>query len=240
MRGDVREEVLPVHSWLSERRRSAMSTVFGACVAVLLGLLGVLAPGSVSASSADLGVVALFAYLICYLVVTLRAFSAAPPERIRFWARREERGTVLQRYLLGTAPGPGVSVLIASAALVVSAVWRPGHLGSAFPAGARVLMALGLVVVAWICVLVAFAVAFHADNLVEDEAALDFPGGETAAWADYVYFALSVMTTFGTTDVTVMSREMRRTVAANATIAFVFNTVIVAGMVAALDSGQGG
>lgn len=36
-----------------------------------------------------------------------------------------------------------------------------------------------------------------------------------------------------------MSREMRRTVAANATIAFVFNTVIVAGRVEALDSGQG-
>ncbi|MGX1507891.1 UNVERIFIED_CONTAM: hypothetical protein RKD43_006516 [Streptomyces graminofaciens] len=53
------------------------------------------------------------------------------------------------------------------------------------------------------------------------------------------YFALSVRTTFGTTDVTVMSRELRRTVAANATIAFVFNTVIVAGMVAALDGGQG-
>ncbi|OCC13792.1 DUF1345 domain-containing protein [Streptomyces sp. PTY087I2] len=232
-----------MHSWLSERRRSAVSTVVGFCVAGLLGLLGVAAPGLVSVSSADLGVVALFAYLLCYLVVTLRAFSAAPPERVRLWARREARGTVLQRYFLGTAPGPGVSVLIASAALVVSAVWRPGHLGSAFPATVRVLMALGLVVVAWICVLAAFAVAFHADNLVEDEAALDFPGektGEkTAAWTDYVYFALSVMTTFGTTDVTVMSREMRRTVSANATIAFVFNTVIVAGMVATLDSGQG-
>ncbi|RZD89964.1 DUF1345 domain-containing protein [Streptomyces albidoflavus] len=226
-----------MHSWLSERRRSAVSTVAGICGAVFLVLLGVLAPGAVSASSADLGVVALFAYLLCYLVVTLKAFSAAPPERVRVWARREERGTVLQRYLLGTAPGPGVSVLIASAALVVSAVWRPGYLGSAFPATTRVLMALGLVVVAWVCVLAAFAVAFHADNLVEDEAALEFPGGGQAAWADYVYFALSVMTTFGTTDVSVMSREMRRTVSANATIAFVFNTVIVAGMVAALDSG---
>ncbi|OKJ89505.1 hypothetical protein AMK31_06165 [Streptomyces sp. TSRI0107] len=44
-----------------------------------------------------------------------------------------------------------------------------------------------------------------------------------------MYFVLSVMTTFRTTDVTVMSRETRRTVAADATIAFVFNTVIVAG-----------
>ncbi len=125
--------------------------------------------------------VALFAYLLCYLVVTLRAFSTAPPERVRLWARPEARGAVLQRYLLGSVPGPGVSVLIASAALVVSAVWRPGHLGSAFPAAVRVLMALGLVVVAWICVLAAFAVAFHADNLVEGEAALDFLGDETVA-----------------------------------------------------------
>lgn len=228
-----------MNSWLSERRRSAVSTVVAVGAAVLLSLLGLLAPGVASVAGADLGVLALCAYLLCYLTVTVRAFSTASPERIRRWARREERGTVLQRYVLGSAPGPGVSVLIASAALVVSAVWRPGYLGSGLPAPARVLIALGLVVVAWICVLVAFAVAFQADNLVEDGTALDFPGSETVLWADYVYFALSVMTTFGTTDVTVMSREMRRTVAANATIAFVFNTVIVAGMVAALDAGPG-
>lgn len=42
------------------------------------------------------------------------------------------------------------------------------------------------------------------------------------------------MTTFGTTDVTVTTREMRRTVAANAVIAFVFNTVTVASLVSAL------
>ena len=48
--------------------------------------------------------------------------------------------------------------------LVIPTVWRPRILGSAFPATVRVLMALGLVGVAWICVLV-FTVAFHADNL---------------------------------------------------------------------------
>ncbi|MER7537546.1 DUF1345 domain-containing protein [Streptomyces sp. NPDC097704] len=124
---------------------------------------------------------------------------------------------------------------------IMSAVWRPGHPGSAFrfPAMTQALIALGLVIGAWICVLLAFAVVFHADDLVQDEVAPDFPEGKTVARADCVSFALSVMTTFGTTDVTVMSREMRRTVAANATIAFVFNTVVVAGTVAALDSGQG-
>lgn len=187
-------------------------------------------------SAADVGVFVLMAYLIPYLLLTSVAFSTAPPERVRTWARRAERGTVLQRYVLGTAPGPGASLFIAAGALVVAVVWFPGHIGSALPTVARGATALVLVVVAWISVVVAFAVAFHADDLVEGEQALDFPGDEEPVWSDYVYFALSVMTTFGTTDVTVLSREMRRTVAANSVIAFVFNTITVASVVSALNT----
>ncbi|MFF7586272.1 DUF1345 domain-containing protein [Kitasatospora purpeofusca] len=234
-----------MHSWLSERRRSAASLLVAAVAAAVLVLLLVLHEGAALLSGADVAVLVLFAYLSAYLTATLLAFAGASPERIRDWARRSERGTVVQRYLLGSAPGPGVSVFVAAAALVVSLVWRPGHLGSALLVGVRVAIALALVVEAWVCVLVSFAVAFHADNLVEDERALEFPGSgtgtgagaESAVWADYMYFAVSVMTTFGTTDVNVTSREMRRTVAANAVIAFVFNTVTVASLVSALDRG---
>ncbi|MEU5060113.1 MULTISPECIES: DUF1345 domain-containing protein [unclassified Streptomyces] len=204
------------------------------CTAAALLLVLALTGSPALLSGADVCVFALSAYLASYLTVTLLAFSTASPERIRTWARRTARGTVIQRYVLGTAPGPGVSILIAAAALVVAVVWRPGHLGSGLAVAPRVLVALALVVDAWVCVLASFAVAFHADNLVENEQGLDFPGNHIAAWADYVYFALSVMTTFGTTDVTVTSREMRRTVAANSIIAFVFNTVTVASLVAAL------
>ncbi|MFJ4091520.1 DUF1345 domain-containing protein [Kitasatospora sp. NPDC089913] len=234
-----------MHSWLSERRRSAASLLVAVVAAAVLVLLLAFHEGAAPLSGADVAVLVLFAYLSAYLTVTLVAFAGASPERIRDWARRSERGTVVQRYLLGSAPGPGVSVFVAAAALVVSLVWRPGHLGSALPVGVRVAIALALVVEAWVCVLVSFAVAFHADNLVEDERALEFPGtgtgtgtgAESAVWADYMYFAVSVMTTFGTTDVNVTSREMRRTVAANAVIAFVFNTVTVASLVSALDRG---
>ncbi|MGW8378317.1 DUF1345 domain-containing protein [Streptomyces sp. ODS28] len=206
-----------------------MSLTVAACAAV------VLAPDSVvRISAADVGVLVLSAYLLPYLVLTLAAFLTTTPERVRTWARREARGTLMQRYVFGTAPGPGASLFIAAAALVVAVVWLPGHLGSAFSPLPRTLLALALVVLAWICVAVAFAVTFQADNLVEDEGALDFPGAARAAWADYVYFALSVMTTFGVTDVTVTSRAMRRTVAANTIIAFVFNTVTVASLVTAL------
>ncbi|NBE50187.1 DUF1345 domain-containing protein [Streptomyces sp. YC537] len=223
------------NQWLSERRRTVASAVVAAAAAALLLIFD----GSwEQVTAADVCVLVLLTYLFPYLLVTTVAFSTASPERVRNWARREARGTVLQRYVYGTAPGPGVSVFIAAAALVAAVVWLPGHIGSAFAPAPRAAAAFVLVAVAWVCVAVSFAVAFQADNLVEDGGALEFPGegggdGETA-WADYVYFAFSVMTTFGTTDVDVTSREMRRTVTANATIAFVFNTVTVASIVSAL------
>ncbi|MFI6417188.1 DUF1345 domain-containing protein [Streptomyces sp. NPDC050842] len=221
------------NQWLSERRRSVVSGLIAVGTAVLL--LG-LDRSWARMSVADVCVSLLLAYLFPYLLITVIAFSTASPERVRNWADRETRGTWLQRYVYGTAPGPGVSIFIAAAALVVAVVWRPGHIGSSFEPVARAVVALTLVAVAWICVAVSFAVAFQADNLVEGERALEVPGEETPIWSDYVYFAFSVMTTFGTTDVTVMSREMRRTVTVNACIAFVFNTVTVASLVSALDS----
>lgn len=151
------------------------------------------------------------------------------------WATRESRGSFLQRYVFGTAPGPGVSLFIAAGALAVAVLWLPSD-ASALPASARVGIAVALVAVAWASVVVCFAVAFHADNLVEKEEALDFPDRPHPTWSDYVYFAVSAMATFGTTDVTVRSVAMRRTVTVNAVIAFVFNTVTVAALVSAVTT----
>ncbi|WP_078951712.1 DUF1345 domain-containing protein [Streptomyces sp. NRRL F-5755] len=218
-----------MHRWLSEGRRSAVSLAIATCAAAVLPMDSV-----VRISAADVGVLVLFAYLLPYLALTLTAFLGAAPEQVRSWAQREARGTFMQRYVIGTAPGPGASLFIAAAALLVAVLWLPGHLSTTFSALPRTLVALALVVVAWVCVVVAFTVTFQADNLVENEQALDFPGEEPPAWADYVYFALAAMTTFGTTDVNVTSRDMRRTVAANTVIAFVFNTVTVASLVSAL------
>nr|WP_238589907.1 DUF1345 domain-containing protein [Pseudonocardia sp. AL041005-10] len=189
-----------------------------------------------SISVLDASVLVLLAYLVGYLVATIVAFGTAAAPQIHDWARRESRGTLLQRYVLGTAPGPGASIFIAVAALAVAMYWLPGRGGGSLPDAARIAIGVALVVVGWVCVVVSFAVAFHADDLVEDGKALEFPGTSRPEWADYVYFAVSVMTTFGTTDVSVISREMRRTITANAIIAFVFNTVTVATVVSALSS----
>ncbi|MFI1434369.1 DUF1345 domain-containing protein [Streptomyces lydicus] len=209
------------------------ATVAAGTAALLLGI----EDSRSRLAGADVCVLALLAYLLPYLLATAVAFSTASTERVRDWARREARGTVLQRYVFGTAPGPGVSIFIAAAALVVAVVWLPGHIDSAIEPFPRTVLALTLVAVAWICVAVSFAVTFQADNLLEDGRALNFPDGEPAVWLDHVYFAFSVMTTFGTTDVDVTSGKMRRTVTVNAAIAFVFNTVTVASLVSALGRG---
>ncbi|MDE9367391.1 DUF1345 domain-containing protein [Luteipulveratus sp. YIM 133132] len=218
------------HYWLSERRRSLLAAGVGVAVAAPLRLLR---PHTLSA--VDGAVLVLLAYLMTYLVVTAVAFASTAPARIRSWAERESRGTVLQRYVLGTAPGPGVSIFIAAVAFAVSLVWLPGH-GTDLAGPARAMIGVALIAVAWISVVVSYAVTFHADNLLENEKGLDFPGDSRPEWSDYVYFAVSVMATFGTTDVNVTSREMRRTVSINAVIAFVFNTVTVAASVSALTT----
>nr|WP_279672295.1 DUF1345 domain-containing protein [Flexivirga meconopsidis] len=185
-------------------------------------------------ADADVAVFALLVYLLGYLGATVWAFGTATDEQIHGWAHRDSRGTLLQRYLLGTAPGPGASLFIASIALVVAVLWLPEHAPPALQGQTRVLLAVLLVAVAWFCVLVSFAVTFHADNIVEDSKALDFPDETHKTWSDYMYFAISVMTTFGTTDVNVQSADMRKTVSFNAIIAFIFNTVTVATLVSAI------
>jgi len=185
-------------------------------------------------SVVDGSVVVLLAYMSSYLIATVVAFTSADSPAVHRWAAREVRGTFMQRYVLGTAPGPGVSLFFAVAALIVAMVWLPGHGGGTLPAGTRVGIALALIVVAWSSVAVSYGVTFYADNIVEGGQGLEFPGECPGEWSDYMYFALSVMTTFGTTDVNVTSRTIRRTVSANAVIAFVFNTVTVATSVSAL------
>ena len=66
---------------------------------------------------------------------------------------------------------------------------------------------------------------------------LDFPGSEEPSFTDYLYMSIAVQTTFGTTDVDVQTRVMRRVVLRHCVLAFGFNTVIVAILISHLLSG---
>ena len=95
----------------------------------------------------------------------------------------------------------------------------------------------GVVLAAWAMVVVTYALHYaHQDS---GRAQLDFPvrpGAEAQppSFGDYAYFSIAVSTTFGTTDVTVTSTRMRRTVMGHTLVAFVFATVILGLLVSLL------
>ncbi|WP_103062592.1 DUF1345 domain-containing protein [Actinomyces qiguomingii] len=57
---------------------------------------------------------------------------------------------------------------------------------------------------------------------------LKFPGTADADLTDYVYFSLTVGTTFATSDVTVISRRLRWTVVVHSVLAFFYNAIVLA------------
>lgn len=231
------EASAPGTGWLGESRRS------GAAITVALAAMVPWAfvrteSGHWTSDTLDTVVIFYAVYLPIYLVVTAVVFTKASEEAIRQWAQREGRGTWAQRYVWGTAPGPGLSISMGTFALLISVLWLPrtGDSGSSLSDPLRLTVALVVLVAAWSAVVISFAVAYHADNLLEQSSAMEFPGTPHPAWADYVYFAVGASTTFGATDVVVRSTPLRRTVTVHSLVAFVFNTVILAAVIGYLVS----
>lgn len=82
------------------------------------------------------------------------------------------------------------------------------------------------VVTSWLTLQVGFAIVYL--GLFTEKGGLDFPGDDAPTMVDFVYFAVSIGTTFGTTDVTATQSRMRRQVLVHGLLAFVFNTLILA------------
>ena len=58
--------------------------------------------------------------------------------------------------------------------------------------------------------------------------AIEFPGTKDADLTDYTYFAVTIGTTFATSDVNVVSRRLRWTVATHSVLAFFYNAIVMA------------
>lgn len=224
--------------WLPESRRSTVVLVVSTAAAMVVGDLPT-GWDDLLARTLDNVVIMLILYFVLYSLLTTLVFVLADRDQVEDWAQSETRGTFLQRYLLGTAPGPGLSIFVGGAALLVTVFWLPGIFSDAstFSDTKRTMLSVALVVAAWITVAVSFAAAYLAEDVQTDWHALDFPGEESKEdreLTDYVYLAIAVSTTFGTTDVSFRSPEVRRTATVHAVIAFVFNTVVLAVVVSLL------
>ncbi|MFC8922193.1 DUF1345 domain-containing protein [Cellulosimicrobium sp. NPDC057127] len=108
-----------------------------------------------------------------------------------------------------------------------------------------VVLGVALVLSAWATVLVSYTLHYarldagvgRGGRGLDAGPRLAFPGDGPRAFADYVYVAAHVSTSFSTGDVTVLDAATRRTVTGHAVVAFAFNAVIVALVVAVLVSG---
>lgn len=219
---------------LPEARR----TLTGSVVALLIVLpFVVFSPGW---ANADLLMIGPAVYLLVYVVLTQAVMSLVPREQVRTWAARTERGTWVDQFVRGTQPGVGIALTVSVLALV-AVLGLPTLFGAGrLPAWAGVVAAVVLIASSWMTVLTTYAVAYLCEDarvrVSAGRGGLDFPGTPSPSWAEYVYFATSVSTTFGTTDVTVVRTSMRHLVRQHALVAFVFNTVILAAVVALLVS----
>jgi uncharacterized membrane protein len=171
---------------------------------------------------------------LSYAALTVAAFRRADPDELPgLLAREGAQRSRWKRYLLGGGDGPGMAVTLAAVALGGAALLPrletftgPSHEG--LLAGTLVVA----VVMSWVVVVVSYAVHYARKNA--ENAGLRFPDEQPHGFTDYLYFSLTVATTFGTTDVDVTTTPMRRTVAGHSALTFLFNTVIIALLVTAL------
>lgn len=148
--------------------------------------------------------------------------------------RRQRRASWWRRIFTGGGGAASTALTMAALALVgVIILLVDGRLRHQ----PGVLLAAGaLVLAAWVECVVCYALHYaREDSQAEFLCLPDEPDGGAGAvekaWIDYVYLAVSVQTTFGVTDATVMTRHGRRLVTLHALLAFGFNTVLVALMV---------
>lgn len=69
---------------------------------------------------------------------------------------------------------------------------------------------------------------YTADPAGKDSGGIDVPGTDEPDYWDFVYFAFTLGMTFQTSDVSITSRIIRRTVTGHCLIAFIFNLGVVA------------
>ena len=168
-----------------------------------------------------------------YVVLTLRTFWGADAARLRqlLGGTRVGRRGPLHSALAG-GDGAATTVTFAVVALVAVVLVTAGQDGS-LSLGVGVLLAT-TVAASWCMAPVSYAVHYAA--LHSREGGLLFPGDQEPVFSDYLYVACAVATTLGTTDVTVTSARMRRTVTVQTLLAFAWNTVVVALLIVALTS----
>ncbi|NBH12063.1 DUF1345 domain-containing protein [Amycolatopsis sp. SID8362] len=92
--------------------------------------------------------------------------------------------------------------------------------------GGAAAVAAGTILLSWLLLHSAFAQIYAREYV--GERGLEFPGCPAPQATEFVYFAITIGTSFAVSDVTVTTRPMRRRVIAHGVVSFFFNTALIA------------
>lgn len=182
-------------------------------------------------------VIAMLGFLLTYIGLTLAAFSFTPFDEVVAWAKKQ-KATFVGRYVVMNQPGGGVAMYFSAFALGLALLVLPrtDELANLLNPNALTGIVVLLVFLSWLVVAVTQSIDYLTSHYRLGRDVLVFPGTETPKYSDYLYFALGVSASFGPSDVSVRSAEIRRRMSLHTLVAFVFNTVILASVVAALSN----
>lgn len=182
-------------------------------------LLGLLVPGN--------GLLTLLAvwdvFAVVYLLLTWLTFRSRDPAQAGALAMATHRPRRSDRWL---AHSPRQIPQSAAGMAIVAVVVLPQLGDQGAPSAVVYVVAVVAVVTSWVVLHVGYMLIYA--GLYAEGGGLAFPGGEEPHLVDFGYFAVAVGTTFGTTDVDVTQRRVRRHVLTHGVLSFVFNTLIVA------------
>jgi len=202
------------------RPRLAISTVVG--LAVIAALPRTLSTTGRLLIAWDVGVA-------LYLVLVFQLMSRTEAGRIRGRALHQDEGRTAILILT-------VLAALASLGAIVGELGSGQASGQAGATAIRTVPQLALatttIVLSWAFIHTIFALHYAHDYYARgDKRCLSFPGEEAPDYWDFVYFSLVIGMTSQVSDVAVVSRAMRRTVAAHGVISFFFNVTLLALMV---------
>lgn len=172
-----------------------------------------------------------------YGLLTAYVFARADGETFARWLRESMPRSRSSRIVHAISGGSNStwttngSVIAVLAVLVLSLV--PELRSSPLVVGSGV----AAVAASWLLNAVSYAVHYARTDV--HTLGLRFPGEETPVFGDYFYLAVQVATSYSSGDVTARNRPVRRAITRQSMLSFLFNTVIIAVLVAVLVSSAG-
>ena len=223
------------HWALSETRRSVAAGAIALVATGAIEAIWLVQDPQIRPYAATIGVMLAWPFFtVVHLVLTRKAYGSLNENQLRetlvtatgkagnrtLWGR--VRWKLWDRWWRTDAPSWSIQVSVCAFAVVLLVIAVP----ALHRTGVLLLPALAMVAGSWANVVIMYALHYAKRDLASQ--GLKFGGDEPRAFSDYLYFALAVQSTFGTTDVNVTTRDMRRTVMVHNCLAFVFNSVIIA------------